>query len=185
MSMNISGSTPIMSGGLNLAGMDLETALLAVQNERVRLLDQQLNNQLEEVKNRNELMSKLNTLQTALDRAKQAFKADDNPDAKFKDTKINGNKNSAEHRKIVDEINKAFADAGSTERVNINSLTKQTVERHIQKTKSAVDAESNSQQLDMLRLQSMSGKRNEAFDVMTNFVKKMQDSRSSIIGNMR
>jgi len=37
----------------------------------------------------------------------------------------------------------------------------------------------------MLRLQSLSNKRNESFDVMTNFVKKMQDSRSSIIGNMR
>ena len=43
----------------------------------------------------------------------------------------------------------------------------------------------NSQQMDMLRMQSMNSKRNEAFDVMTNFVKKMQDSRSSIIGNMR
>ena len=41
------------------------------------------------------------------------------------------------------------------------------------------------QQMDMLRLQSMTNKRNEAFDVMTNFIKKMQDSRSSIIGNMR
>ena len=37
----------------------------------------------------------------------------------------------------------------------------------------------------MLRLQSLTGKRNEAFDVMTNFLKKMQESRSSIIGNMR
>jgi len=48
-----------------------------------------------------------------------------------------------------------------------------------------MDVLSNSQQMDMLRLQSMNSKRNEAFDVMTNFVKKMQDSRSSIIGNMR
>ncbi|WJH32173.1 hypothetical protein N6H13_15585 [Paenibacillus sp. CC-CFT742] len=40
-------------------------------------------------------------------------------------------------------------------------------------------------QMEMLRLQSLSNKRNEAFDVMTNFIKKMQDSRSSIIGNMR
>lgn len=47
------------------------------------------------------------------------------------------------------------------------------------------DSFSNSQQLDMLRLQALSNKRNEAFDVMTNFVKKMQDSRSSIISNMR
>lgn len=43
----------------------------------------------------------------------------------------------------------------------------------------------NSQQMDMLRMQSMNSKRNEAFDAMTNFVKKMQDSRSSILGNLR
>ncbi|MBO9540523.1 hypothetical protein J7643_08030 [bacterium] len=40
-------------------------------------------------------------------------------------------------------------------------------------------------QMDMLRLQSLTNKRNEAFDLMTNFIKKMADSRSSILGNMR
>lgn len=55
----------------------------------------------------------------------------------------------------------------------------------VQAIKSQIDALSSSQQMDMLRLQSLSNKRNEAFDVMTNFIKKMQDSRSSIIGNMR
>jgi hypothetical protein len=39
--------------------------------------------------------------------------------------------------------------------------------------------------MDMLRLQSLNNKRNEAFDLMSNFVKKMQDSRSSILSNMR
>ena len=39
--------------------------------------------------------------------------------------------------------------------------------------------------LKVKRLQSLSNKRNEAFETMTNFIKKMQDSRSSIIGNMR
>lgn len=51
--------------------------------------------------------------------------------------------------------------------------------------KNGIDALTNSQQMDMLRLQSLSNKRNEAFDLMTNFVKKMQDNRSSILGNMR
>lgn len=49
----------------------------------------------------------------------------------------------------------------------------------------AMDILHNTQQMDMLRLQSLSNKRNEAFDLMTNFIKKMQESRSSIIGNMR
>ena len=39
--------------------------------------------------------------------------------------------------------------------------------------------------MDMLRLQSLSNKRNEAFDLMTNFMKKFADKRDAIIGNMR
>lgn len=59
------------------------------------------------------------------------------------------------------------------------------LEEQIQTIKSQIDSMSNAQQMDMLLLQSLSSKRNEAFDLMTNFVKKMQDSRSSILGNMR
>lgn len=51
--------------------------------------------------------------------------------------------------------------------------------------KQQMDTLANSQQLDTLRLQSLSNKRNEAFDTMTNFIKKMQDNRSSILTNMR
>lgn len=51
--------------------------------------------------------------------------------------------------------------------------------------KQQIDTLANSQQMDMLRLQSLSNKRNEAFDTMTNFIKKMQESRSAILTNMR
>eukprot|EP00887_Chlorella_sp_A99_P004402 scaffold39.g4402.t1 len=58
-------------------------------------------------------------------------------------------------------------------------------EADITSMKGKIDAASNTQQMEMLRLQSLTGKRNEAFDTMTNFMKKQQDSRSGIIGNMR
>lgn len=121
---NISGVTPI-----NFSSMDIETALMMVQQERTKLLDAQLQTQIQEVQNRNQQIADLNS---------QLQIAQQNGD-----------------------------------------------EAAVQKLKGQIDAASNSQQMDMLRLQSMSNKRNEAFDVMTNFVKKMQDSRSSIIGNMR
>ncbi|GAB2734947.1 type III secretion system needle tip complex Bsp22 [Melaminivora jejuensis] len=66
-----------------------------------------------------------------------------------------------------------------------SGLNKGELDGFIQKLKGNIDSLSNSQQMDMLRLQSMSNKRNEAFEIMTNFIKKMQDSRNSIIGNMR
>jgi hypothetical protein len=109
--------------------MDIETALMMVQQERTKLLDAQLQAQIQEVQNRNQQITDLN--------------------AKLQVAQQNGDQAA------------------------------------VQTLKGQIDALSNSQQMDMLRLQSMSNKRNEAFDLMTNFIKKMQDSRSSIIGNMR
>lgn len=98
---------------IDIQGMDLESALQAVQSQRAQLFENQLKDQLEGIHQRNQQLADLNAQQGQM------------------------------------------------------------------------DVLSNSLQMDMLRLQSMNSKRNEAFDVMTNFVKKMQDSRSSIIGNMR
>ncbi|PQZ98391.1 MULTISPECIES: hypothetical protein [Paenibacillus] len=113
----------------NIQSMDIETALMLVQQERTKLLDAQLQTQIQEVQNRNNYIADLN--------------------AQLSIAQQNGD------------------------------------EAAVQKLKGQIDAASNSQQMDMLRLQSMSNKRNEAFEVMTNFIKKMQESRSSIIGNMR
>ncbi|PWW33664.1 MULTISPECIES: hypothetical protein [Paenibacillus] len=126
---SVSTVNPVGSSAIDLSSMDIETALMMVQQERTKLLDIQLQAQIQEVQNRNQAIAELNAqLQAA----------------------------------------------------NQNGDTAQA-----QKLKGQIDALSNSQQMDMLRLQSLSNKRNEAFDVMTNFIKKMQDSRSSIIGNMR
>ena len=110
----------------SLQGMDLETALMAVQSKRAGLLEGQLKDQLEQIQVQNAEISKLNE-------------------------RLATCKNEEERTLLKQQINTL----------------------------------SNSQQMDMLRLQSLSHKRNEAFDTMTNFIKKMQDSRSSIITNMR
>jgi len=83
----------------------------------------------------------------------------------------------------VDQI--ASKVAGLEASVKANAAAIETNKSDIANAKNQVDALGNTQQMEMLRLQGLTNKRNEAFDVMTNFVKKMQDSRSSIIGNMR
>lgn len=197
MSLNINSASPI-APSLDLSGLDLETALMAVQSERVRLLDDQLQTQLQEVQARNEQVAKLHDLQTALNKAQEHFKADDDSTKKFSSVKIDGKpasypafeggrivtKNNPEHANAVKDINDALEKAGFSQRVD-KDITLGELKTMIQDVKNAIDRESNSQQMDMLRLQSLSGKRNEAFDVMTNFVKKMQDSRSAIVANMR
>lgn len=71
---------------------------------------------------------------------------------------------------------------GNVNRVDVRNMDVETALMLVQSQRQQL---LDAQQTDMLRLQSLSNKRNEAFDVMTNFIKKMQDSRSSIIGNMR
>ena len=51
--------------------------------------------------------------------------------------------------------------------------------------KSQTDSLSSSSQMDMVRLQSLNNKRSEAFDTMTNMLKKASDSKSSVVSNFR
>ena len=60
-------------------------------------------------------------------------------------------------------------------------MTRADAEAYIQTIKSQIDALGNTQQMDMLRLQSLSNKRNEAFELMSNFMKKLSDGRSQIL----
>lgn len=126
----------------NMQGMDLETALQDIQAQRVQLFEEQLNNQLETVQQRNQQLMELNRQLGELNKEKVATPVEDTD----KQT---------------------------------------TLDQQIQDLKNQIDHLNNSQQMEMLRLQSLSNKRNEAFDIMTNFIKKMQESRSSIIDNMR
>ncbi|MEK0314715.1 hypothetical protein [Cohnella sp. 56] len=160
---------------INVSSMDLETAMMAVQSNRANLLEQQLKEQIESVQAKNDQIAKLNQVLNTLNVVAGRFNSDAG-----KDTPV-PNAGSEEKQRYAD-VQNAIKNAGLTDAV---PSTKGQLEVYIQQIKSMIDAQSNSQQMDMLRLQSLSNKRNEAFDVMTNFVKKMSDSRSSIIGNMR
>lgn len=152
---------------INVNSMDLETALMAVQQQRSQLLQKQLQDQITAVQDRNNQIGQLNAV---LSKAGEIdIQAGSSPD-----NAINDNQTEA--------MRKAMEEAGISTAPPKN---KDELEAIKQQSKSQIDSLSNSQQMDMLRLQSLSNKRNEAFDVMTNFLKKMQDSRSSIIGNMR
>ena len=193
----------------NIQSMDIETALMMVQSERTKLLDAQLQTQIQEVQNRNELVAKLNNVLGSLNSYAAAIKGTDagsKPDGWSRDQELDVEvplNDAIRSAGITDlgftprtgQLSKLDADGNAmargqtdlvTSKANISgSTTKGEIDAAITKVKGMIDAAGNSQQMDMLRLQSMSNKRNEAFDVMTNFVKKMQESRSSIIGNMR
>ncbi|MGA0584308.1 MAG: hypothetical protein ACO2ER_10450 [Castellaniella sp.] len=64
------------------------------------------------------------------------------------------------------------------------NATKGQMDAAITKIKGLIDAESNNQQMDMLRLQSLNNKKNESIEILTNTQKKHTDANSNIIRNI-
>lgn len=91
----------------------------------------------------------------------------------------NSNAKIAEITERISDLK--YASQGSLSK----ETTKGEIETAINKIKGQLDTNNSTNQLDMLRLQSLNSKRNEAFELITNFIKKMLDSRLSIISNMR
>ncbi len=157
-------------GTSQTSSLDVETLLLAVQNQRATLLEGQLQTQMQDVQQRNVEIGKLNELLGA---------------ARTLSAQIKSDADSTEKVPTGKEL-AAFQKTAEAAGVNVSTIKdKGTLTAALENYKTMIDSQSNSQQMDMLRLQSLSNKRNEAFDVMTNFMKKMQDNRSSIISNMR
>lgn len=123
----------------NIQSFDVENALMMVQSNRARLVDEQLQAQLATVQNINKQVAILNEQLSSLNKER--------------------------------------------EKKSINDTVE--IDAQIKIIKEQIDTMISNQQMDMVKLQSLSNKRNETFDLMTNFMKKMQENRSSIIGNMR
>jgi hypothetical protein len=174
-----------IGGGINvgaLKGLDLESAMMAIQSQRATLLEDQLKGQLDVLQGRNNDISKLNQLMTDLKARRASGDGDAWKDLGDSDAQANGLYDRVKAEGLTmpsgdDEVNKPGTGKYDAKQ--------KTIDVWVEQLKGKIDALNSSQQMDMLRMQSLTNKRNEAFDLMTNFVKKMADSRSSILGNMR
>ncbi len=207
MSMTVNNN-----GGINfqaaLASGDIQTLIQMVQGERVRLLDSQLVDQVKAVQSRNDQIAKLNTVLAGLNSYASQI---DGTDA---GSKPKGSEWSNEKIKQYEmPLNDAIQDAGLTDlgfqnrtgqrtpqpgetrdgsagkllsgtNVITGSVTKGEIDAAITKVKGLIDAESNNQQMDMLRLQSLNNKKNESIEILTNTQKKNTDANSNIIRNI-
>jgi len=176
--------------GTDVGSLSIEDALLLVQMDRVRLCESQLQDQINTIRNKNEQMRALNDMKSQL----LVLKANFSKDAKETD-KLNtkghwnddiGNK---EVKPVAEKLAQAWEaaglDASYIDKIRNGSITKAEVDAAEQVIKSAVDNLSSSSQMDMVRLQSLNNKRSEAFDTMTNMLKKAADSKSSVVSNFR
>ena len=151
---------------ISLTAFDLEGALLAVQSGRAQLLDQQLSSQLTDVHKRNARVATLNKAISAL----RAYVADPT------DGSLAVAVTTAGAAVESHDLLSATSDSPEARTAAASLVASLRIE---------LDSVTNTQQTDMLRLASLSNKRNDAFDMMTDVFQKMLDSRSAIIGSMR
>jgi len=189
-----------------IASGDIQTLIQMIQGERVKLLDQQLVDQVKAVQSRNDQIAKLNNVLSALTQFQGAIDGTDQG-SKVKDW--NWDKVDKYEIPLNDAIKEAgvgdlgFSGAGRVTpgpgesvddghghvvsgQTNIcnGDTTKGQIDAAITKIKGLIDAESNNQQMDMLRLQSLNNKKNESIEILTNTQKKHTDANSNIIRNI-
>ncbi|GAA4840505.1 hypothetical protein GCM10023310_18020 [Paenibacillus vulneris] len=143
---------------------DLETVLLQVQTDKSKQLDEQMKAQMELIQKVNNEIAKLNESLSKL--------------------KSSRPQKSGDSVTLDADLQKKLTENGISV-PSSNKWTQADVDRALESLRSKIDSLNSAQQMDMLRLQSLTNKRNEAFDAMSNFIKKMAEQRGNIVGNMR
>ncbi len=176
-----------------------------VQGDRIKQMDAQLVDQVKAVQARNDQIAKLNNVLSTLNAYNTQI---DGKDAGDKPKDWTADKINRFELPLNDAIQAAgIKDLGFESRtgqrtplagesrdggqgklltgtgVVSGSTTKGEIETAITKIKGMIDAESNNQQMDMLRVQSLNNKKNESVEILTTTQKKHSDSTSGIIRN--
>ena len=246
---NVGGAQPINM--ISLEGLDLESMIMAVQTNRVNVLDEQIKSKMEVVQARNVRINELNanmsgmnaaiakcgtaadakladagataaflaaaprgpvdpaavtakeqqianqpsviaSAQSAVNTAQQELDAANSnhdwmariwmvPTAQAKLDAANAALTSANAATTTLPSELAELKKGSVDPKAAQCANRGQAEAYVKSIQTQIDSLGNTQQMDMLNLQSLSNKRNEAFEIMTNFMKKFNDSRAGII----
>ena len=204
--MNFSvGNNSTFNVAAAVASGDIQTLIQMVQGEKIKLMDAQLVDQVKAVQARNDQIAKLNNVLAGLNSFNTQISGKDSGDKP-------GDWNADKIKQYELPLNDSILAAGITD-LGFNSqtgqrtpgpgetrtgnegllltgtgvvssaTTKGEIETAITKIKGMIDAESNNQQMDMLRLQSLNNKKNESVEILTTTQKKSNDSNYGIIRN--
>jgi hypothetical protein len=161
--------------------LDIDSIMMLVQSERARLLDAQIIAKTQQVKDRSNQISQLNQLQAMVRGALATF----NTDAKPTDTVSvpSGAKDLIATYKAFNAL--SGAGGGSITTSVSTTMSKADLEKIQEEIKAAIDSLNSTQQLEMTALQSLTNKRNEAYETITNFISKVQKTKDAVVGNLR
>lgn len=162
--------------------IDLETALQLVFLGRAQQLEKQLRDQIESVQAKNELMGLMNDALGVLNKVQELVASDAKATDKIKD-KTGGKLTPA----LITEVTNSLKAAGITPFTAgfSGELTKGELAGAIQQIKAQIDSLGNNQQTEMIRLQSLTTKRNECYEIITNQMSKMASINEKVMSNMR
>ena len=175
----VGGSFLSSLGAANRLGADLNIPelILAIQVERGQILDKQIKGQMEDMQKRNEWLRDANAALAAMRNNRPTTDSDGKPSyGTFTDA--NGRKQDVATWARANGIDVPTAP-------DHHGIKQSQFDAAIQNMKSSIDTVNNQSQMDMVRLQGLMDKRNQAFDMMTNTLSKTGKSLDSVISNMR
>jgi hypothetical protein len=178
------GSDPTINGEakpLVDLGADLETSLMTVFMGRATQLEAQLKAQIDSVQAKNDQMGRMNEAMGLLNKVSKLVASDAKSSDKIKD-KSDGKLSTD----TINQVVAALKAAGVTPFANgfSGDLTKGELAGGIQQLKTQIDSLGNNQQTEMIRLQSLTTKRNESFEIISTFLAKIAGVNEKILGNM-
>lgn len=179
--------------------LNIPDLLMAIQMERSTILESQIRDQMADMKKRNDWLKQANDV-LGIMRTNRPGGASD-PAKEYGSFKPNA---------VVNDPGpfKGYLDASSGAKVDVEGKvsvhgwflangvqieqagndtkgTQAEFDAAISNLKAQIDTVNSQSQMDMVRLQGLMDKRNQAFDMMTNFLSKTGKSLDSVIGNMR
>lgn len=174
-------STTFGTGMPGASNMSIPEMIMAIQIERGNVLDSQIKDQMTDMKERNDWLREANdalaTLRTNL--------PPDQPGQEksfgtMQHTAADGTVSTIPVDAWMIQNGIAVPDAGGDHRG-----TRAEFEAALANLKSSIDTVNSQSQMDMIRLQGLMDKRNQAFDMMTDTLSKTGKSLDNIVGNMR
>ena len=186
-------------------GLGIEEMMMLVQAQRAENLESQMADQIKEIQSRNQQVSQLNDLLSSL---RAVRPSGDNPDkwADLGATEKQATEMVMQLAKAGVNIDIQLPKDGSLDELkgypNVNTDSKDkarlsmpgtgkfdarqnTIDTWVNDIKGKIDSLNSTGQLDMIRMQSLMNKRNEAFDTLSNLLQKVQKTLDSVVGNMR
>jgi len=167
-----------------LDGMDKETRLMVLCYTLLNLLDDRMQGQMDIINARNQRATQLQGVVSSLQAVQDKFPADATPDVKFPDP----SPGTPEEKTLIDNISTSLKDAEISGLVpggliKNGQVTKSDLDGAITKVQGMMDSDTSLQQMDMFTLQSVFSKRNQIFELMSNTLKKTQDTNQTLIRN--